>query len=316
MEAERVDLKDVGRTPLSGRKARLGGAFRRRRRLVAWAFMAPLVVVNLLVILGPSVATIYYSLTDWSGIGPAEFVGLENYRDMLTDRDFYNALFHNVIWTALFLTVPIAMGLLGAFLLSQVKRFQLFFRLAYFVPYVVASVVNAALWQNILDPGRGIGPALGSVGIPLLDGVSFFGSERLALPTVAHVNNWAWWGFVVLLFLTAMQSVDKELYDAAKVDGASRWRQFTNVTLPGIRPTMVFVILMTIINSLLVFDYVYIITQGGPAGASEVVGTLMYKEAFERFEAGLAAAMGLATSFVSGLVVLVFLYLRRRGWEV
>lgn len=284
--------------------------------MFAWLFMLPLLVVNVLVILGPSMATLYYSFTEWSGIGPAEWVGLRNYRDILADGDFYLAMWHNVLWTGLFLTVPISMGLLGAFLLSQITRFQMIFRVVYFIPYVVASVVNAALWQNILDPDRGIGASLASIGIPFLDGVSFFGSERLALPAVAFVNNWAWWGFVVLLFLTALQSVDTQLYEAAKVDGAGRWQQFMNVTLPGIRPTLVFVVLLTIINSLLVFDYVYIITRGGPAGASEVVGTLMYKEAFERFEAGYAAAMGLGLSFVSGLIVLVFIFLRRRGWEV
>jgi len=278
--------------------------------------MIPLVVINLLVILGPSVATVYFSFTEWAGIGPAEFVGLQNYRDLLADEAFWQAMWHNVVWTILFLTVPIAMGLLGAFLLSQIKRFQLFFRIAYFIPYVVASVVNAAIWKNILDPERGIGSALASIGIPFLDGVSFFGNTRLALPSVAFVNNWAWWGFILLLFLTALQSVDQELYDAAKIDGASRWQQFLNVTLPGIRPTFIFVVLLTIINSLLVFDYVFIITRGGPAGASEVVGTLMWKEAFERFEAGYASAMGLGLSFISGVIVLIFIFLRRRGWEV
>ncbi len=110
--------------------------------------------------------------------------------------------------------------------------------------------------------------------------------------------------------------MDKELYEAAKMDGAGRWQQFVNVTIPGIRATLVFVVLMTIIGSLLVFDYIYIITQGGPAGASEVVGTLMYKEAFGRFEAGYAAALGLGMSFMSGIIVMIFLYLRRRRWEV
>jgi raffinose/stachyose/melibiose transport system permease protein len=292
------------------------GGLRRRRRLTAWLFMVPLLVINVLVILGPSVATIYYSLTDWAGIGPAEFVGLQNYRDLLADTDFWMAMWHNLVWTILFLTVPIFLGLLGAFLLSQIKRFQMFFRIVYFVPYVVASVVNAAIWKNILDPERGIGSALASIGIPFLKGVSFFGSERLALPSIAFVNIWVWWGFILLLFLSALQSVDHELYEAARIDGAGRWQQFWNVTLPGIRPTLVFVVLLSIINSLLVFDYVYIITRGGPAGASEVVGTLMWKEAFERFEAGYAAAMGLALSFVSGLIVLIFIILRRRGWEV
>ena len=214
-------IGDAG-PPDAKRKRRPGGRLTRRRQFAAWAFMAPLVAVNVLVILGPSVATAYYSFTDWSGLEAAEFVGLENYRDIVADGDFWGALWHNVLWTVFFLTVPIAMGLLGAFLLSRITRFQMFFRVAYFVPYVVASVVNAALWQNILDPDRGIGSALSGIGIPFLDGVSFFGDQRLALPTVAFVDNWHWWGFVVLLFLTAMQSVDKELYEAARMDGAGR----------------------------------------------------------------------------------------------
>ncbi|HEX5915670.1 MAG TPA: sugar ABC transporter permease [Rubrobacter sp.] len=311
-----VNRSTVEAAPGSATKRAPRSGLRRRRLLSAWLFMLPLILVNVLVILGPSIATVYYSFTEWSGIGPAEWVGLQNYRDIVADADFWAALGHNLIWTLIFLTVPIAMGLLGAFLLSQITRFQMVFRVLYFVPYVMASVVNAALWQNILDPDRGIGASLAAVGIPFLEGVSFFGNERLALPAVAFVDNWHWWGFVVLLFLTALQSVDAELYEAAKIDGANRWQQFINVTIPGIRATLVFVVLITIIGSLLVFDYIYIITQGGPAGASEVVGTLMYKEAFARFEAGYAAALALGMSFMSGLIVLGFIVLRRRGWEI
>lgn len=314
MEVNEQTLRSAARP--GSKDASAGRALRRKRLLSAWLFMLPLLVVNVLVILGPSVATVYYSFTEWSGIGPAEWVGLQNYTDILGDGDFWSALGHNLLWTVIFLTVPIGMGLGGAFMLSQITRFQMIFRVLFFVPYVMASVVNAAIWQNILDPDRGIGSTLALLGIPWLEGVSFFGSQALALPAVAFVDNWHWWGFVVLLFLTALQSVDKELYEAAKMDGAGRWQQFVNVTIPGIRATLVFVVLMTIIGSLLVFDYIYIITQGGPAGASEVVATLMYKEAFARFEAGYAAALGLGMSFLSGLIVLVFVYLRRKGWEV
>lgn len=288
----------------------------RSRGIIAWTFMLPLAVVNLTVILGPSLATVYYSFTNWSGLGPAEFIGFENYRNMLTDGAFYQALWHNVIWTAIFLTVPIAMGLLGAALLSQITRFQIFFRIAFFIPYVVASVVNAALWENILAPNRGIAEVLANLGFPFLQGVAFFGDPDLALFAVAFVDNWHYWGFVVVLFLTAMQSVDPELYEAAKIDGASPWQQFLNVTLPSIRPTLVFVMLMTFIWSMIVFDYIYILTQGGPAGASEVLSTLTYKEAFSRFEAGYAAAVGLSMSFISGMIIMIYLYMRRRGWEI
>jgi raffinose/stachyose/melibiose transport system permease protein len=289
---------------------------RRRRGAKAWLFLAPFMLVNLVVIAGPAAATVYYSFTDWSGIGPARFIGLENYRELLSDPEFHTALIHNVAYTVIFLTVPIAMGLFGAFLLSRITRFAMVFRVLYFIPYVVASVVNASIWENLLDPYRGLGPELAKIGIPFLDGVSFFGNPDLALSSIAFVDTWHWWGFVAVLFLAAMSAIDRALYDAAKMDGATTWQLFRNVTLPGIRPTFVFIVLMTIIWSFLAFEYIFIITQGGPAGSSEVVSTYMYKQAFVFFHAGYASAAALGMVFVSLAVVGVFFVLRRLGWEI
>jgi raffinose/stachyose/melibiose transport system permease protein len=288
----------------------------RRRARVAWLFMVPLVAVNLLVIVAPAAATVWYAFTDWSGVGAARFVGLANFRQLLGDLEFHQAGLHYLTWTAFFLTVPIAMGLLGAFLLSRIRRFQVLFRIAYFIPYVIASVVNGAIWQNLLDPVLGLGAQLDKFGIPLLRDVNFLGNPSLALPTVAFVDNWHFWGFLVVLFLAAMGSVDRSLYEAARVDGATTWREFWHITLPGIRATLLFVALMTIIWSLLAFDYVYILTQGGPAGATELISTLLYKQAFTLNEAGYAAAMGVGMTSVVLVVVGVYLWLRRRGWEV
>jgi raffinose/stachyose/melibiose transport system permease protein len=119
-----------------------------------------------------------------------------------------------------------------------------------------------------------------------------------------------------VIFLAAMQSVDPELYDAAKVDGASRWQQYRHITLPGIRPTLVFLVLMTIIWSLKAFDYIYIMTNGGPAGSSDVVSTLMYRDAFTNYKAGYAASLGLSMAFLTAIVLAVYSVIRRRrGWE-
>lgn len=296
--------------------SRRRGRSKRRAAFTAWLFMLPLVFFNLVVILGPSIASVYYSFTDWDGLGSANFIGFQNFQRLLTDDEFHQALLHNIIWTLIFLVVPISMALLGAFLLSQIRRFQMFFRVAYFIPYMVASVVNASIWEDLLNPDRGIGGLLAKMGIPWLKDIYFFGDQRLALGSVAFVNNWTWWGFLVVLFLAAMQAVDPNLYDAAQLDGANRWHQFRHVTLPGIRPTLVFMMLMTIVWSLVVFDYVFIITQGGPGGATEVVSTLLYKNAFARNEAGYAAAIGLSMTFISALVVSGYLYLRRKGWEI
>jgi raffinose/stachyose/melibiose transport system permease protein len=281
---------------------------RRRQWLVGWAFLAPLLVLNGIVVLGPSIATVYYSFTDWSGLGPANFIGLANYTRAFADPQVRAAMVHNAIWFVLFLSVPMAMGLLGAYLLSQVRRFQVLFRALYFIPYILASVVNAAIWKMLLSPTSGIGHLLG------ID-QAFLGDPNTSLLSVNFVVDWHWWGFLAVIFFAAMQGVDPELYDAAKVDGATRWQQFRSVTLPGIRPTLVFVVLMTVIWSLKAFDYIFIMTQGGPAGSSEVVSTLMYKQAFNEYSAGYAAALGLSMTVVTAVILAAYQYLRRRGWE-
>jgi raffinose/stachyose/melibiose transport system permease protein len=133
----------------------------RRRGLVAWAFIAPLLFLNVLVVLGPSLATVYYSLTDWSGIGPANFVGLQNYTHAFSDPAVHQALIHNAIWFVLFLTVPMIFGMFGAHLINRVQRFQMLYRTLFFIPYVTASVVNAAIWKMLLSPDSGIAHVLG-----------------------------------------------------------------------------------------------------------------------------------------------------------
>jgi raffinose/stachyose/melibiose transport system permease protein len=291
-------------------------SFSRKRKALAWAFMIPFFVVNLAVITGPSLSSFYYALTDWSGVGTANFIGFANFQRLLTDGEFHQAFIYNLVWMALFLTVPIAMGLFGAFLLSQITRFQVFFRAAYFIPYIIASVVNASIWEQLLDPSQGIASVLSKYSIHFLDNVYFFGDQRYALPSVAFVDSWHFWGFLVVLFLAAMQSVDTDLYDAARVDGANRWHQFYHVTLPGIRPVLGIVLLLVTVWSLLVFEYPYIITQGGPAGATQVMTLLLYKHAFALNEAGYASAMGLSMSFIACTITLVYMYLRRKGLEI
>jgi raffinose/stachyose/melibiose transport system permease protein len=287
-------------------RERRRAAWRARRRTLT--FVAPFLAVNMLVIAGPSLATVYYSFTDWSGIGPPEWVGLKNYSDLVNDPEFWAAAGHNLVWTLLFVGLSITLGLGGALLLSQVLRGALALRLVYFMPYTVASVVTASVWQNIYDTDRGVGKLLGDT--PIL------GSQSTALPAVALINVWAFWGFVLVVCLAALQGVDRLLYEAARLEGASRWQQVWHVSLPGIRPVLVFIVVISMMFSVLVFDYVWITTRGGPAGSTEVVGTLLYKEAFDRFEAGYAAAIGLSMTLVCALIGLMFVVLRRRGWEV
>ncbi|MFD0744206.1 carbohydrate ABC transporter permease [Phytohabitans flavus] len=236
---------------------------RRRSRLVAIAFLLPALALNLLVIGGPTVSSIVYSFTDWNGITSPEFTGLENWTNLVQDESFWNAIGHNFIYLLIFLTVPLAMGLLGAFMLSRIRRGAGLFRVLFFIPYLLVSVITAQIWRNILDPEFGIASALNAIGIHWLDGVYFFADENLALYSVAFVDNWHFWGFLVVLFLAAMQGVDASQYEAARIDGANAWHEFWHVVLPGIRPTLTFALTIIAIGSLLVYDYPFILTGGG-----------------------------------------------------
>lgn len=295
-------------TSLSPRRGRL----RTRARLVAIAFVLPALAINLLVIGGPTVASIVYSFTDWNGIGAADFIGLDNWAALLTDGDFWNALAHNAIYLAIFLTVPMAMGLLGAFLLSRIRRGAALFRVLYFIPYLLASVIVAQIWKNLLDPNYGIATVLGSWGIHWLDDVYFFADGDIALFSVAFVDNWHYWGFLVVLFLAAMQGIDPSQYEAARIDGANAWQEFRYIVIPGIRPTLTFALTLIAIGSLLVYDYPFILTGGGPAGATDVAALLVNRTAFVARDAGYASAMALALSILGGVLLVLFGFLRRR----
>lgn len=270
--------------------------------------MLPLILVNVVVVLIPAASSVYYSFTDWSGIGGAKFIGIANYTKLLGDGEFLNGLWHNILWTIFFLIVPMAMGLFGAYALTRIRRFQLVFRVLYFIPYIVASVVNASIWRSILDPQSGIGALLH---------INPLGNPSLALWSVEFVNNWAWWGFLVVVFLAAMSGISPSLYEAAEMDGAGPARQFFSITLPGIRPTFAFLGLMTIIWSFLAFDYVYVLTQGGPAGSTDLLSTVLYRDAFSNLQGGYASAIGVVMALISAIVVVGYLVLRRvRKWEI
>jgi raffinose/stachyose/melibiose transport system permease protein len=280
-----------------------------------WVFILPLLLINLIVIIIPSVSGIMYAFTDWNGVGESTWIGLANFEALLQDTTFIRAFTNNVIYTGIFLTVPIMLGLLGAYLLASVTRGQVIYRLIYFIPYMFSSVINTQIWRYLLHPKHGIGAALGDLGIPWFD-FAIFGRRSTALYGIVFVDGWHWWGFLVVIYLAAMTQVDKELYEVARLDGATRFQQFRYVTLPGIRPTLIFTILIIFIGTTLVFDHVYILTGGGPAHASEVMATYLYTQAFENFKVGYAASIGTILALWVSIPMMAFYYLRQRGWEI
>jgi raffinose/stachyose/melibiose transport system permease protein len=286
-----------------------------REEVFPWLLLVPALALNLVVVAIPALGTFYFAFTKWSGMGAAEWVGLANFERMLREPEIGVAFGNNVRWMVLSLTVPVSMALLVATLVAGIGRGQKAVRAAFFLPVVIATVVSARVWHNLYNPFRGIGPTLGDMGFKFLD-INFLGDPSIALYAVYVGSLWHGWGFQLVIFLAALQQVDASLYEAAKVDGATRWQQFWHVSLPSIRPTLVFMLLITAIGSMLVFDFIYLMTQGGPGYATQVLAYKLFKEAFQLYQAGYASAIGLVVSAFCGVFVLMFIALRRRGWEI
>ncbi len=274
-------------------------------------YLLPTLAINVVVILIPASLTILLAFFRWDGISSPRFTGFGNFIALWDDRVFWRALTNNVIWTSIFLIVPIAMGLLAATMLLVVRRGRTFFQVVFFLPVIIATVITARVWQGMIySPVTGVFGLLQRMGIPVVNPLS---QPSLALFGVATVDLWHWWGFLCVIFFAALRQVPAEQIEAARLEGATFFQMMRYVLLPGIKPTIILMMIMTVIWSFLVFDFVYILTQGGPASSSEVLSTLAYRDAFYNLDVGRAAASSIIISLF-GLVA-TFFYIRVQSKE-
>lgn len=268
----------------------------------------PAIVLVILIMIVPSIATLYYAFTSWNGFTKPEFIGFQNYYEIFSDRDYWGSVWNNIKWTIFFVIVPMALGLLAALELNNVPlKVKGIFKTIFLSPYVLPTLATARLWQVVFfHPLHGI--------ITKIFNFDFLGTPSTALWAIAITNNWAWWGFLAIVFSAAIDQIDKAYYEIAYIEGANKWQIFKNVTFPMILPTFLFMEIMTVVWSFLIFDYIFITTQGGPGGASEVLATLSYKTAFFYFEAGKGSAIAATIILFSSLPIALYLTLiRRRG---
>ena len=285
----------------SARRSALAG-----RCIVLGIFMPTTSDRNFAIILVPALLTIVLAFFSWDGISAPVFIGLDNFVQVFSDGVFWTALTNNVIWTCIFLLVPVTMGLVAATMLLVARRARNFFQVVYFLPVVIATAITARVWQGMIySPVTGIFGLMHRLGLPI--GNPLAGTST-ALYGVATVDLWHWWGFLCVIFFAALRQVPQEQIEAARIEGATYWQMLRYVLLPGIRPTITLMMILTVIWSFLVFDFVYILTQGGPAFSSEVLSTLAYRHAFYDLDVGQAAAVALVISLF-GLVA-TFFYVR------
>ncbi|MFI6082687.1 carbohydrate ABC transporter permease [Streptomyces sp. NPDC051217] len=295
-----------------------GGRDRRKRRPVAvqhlagWLFSTPFLVLFAVFMALPILATLVMSFTDFglrnvTDPFSAEFIGLENYTQLFEDEKFLKALFNTAYFVVVGVPLTVGFGLVVAVLLNNgIDRARTFFRVGFYAPVVTSIVAIAVVWRFVLDPSDGLIAGLAfEVGLTSPD---FLGSEALAMPSLIVMAVWRNLGTVMVLFIAGLQAIPPDVREAARLDGASTWQEFRRITVPLLRPTMLYTTVITTIGYLNVFEEPFVMTQGGPSDSTLTVSLSMYREGFNFFHMGYASAM----AYVLFVVIMAITVLQLR----
>lgn len=274
-------------------------------------FLAPSLIPLTLFILGPMAASLGLSFLHWDLLRPPRLIGLDNFTNLIGDLEFRAAVGHTLFFIVGYLPLVYVGGLALALALNRKMRAASFFRAAYFLPVVTSWVVVALVWKWLLNPQSGIvNFLLGLVGI---SGPGWWTDPAWAMPSIILASAWKDLGFVMIILLAGLQAISDDYHEAAAVDGASRWQSFRHITVPLLSPASFFVLVISLVNSFQVFDQVWVMTGGGPAGATSVVVEQIVQHAFRYSQMGYASAMSWV--LFAAILVITFVQFRlQRRW--
>lgn len=277
-----------------------------RYQNIGYLLIAPGFLIYFLFILLPILWTVVMSFTDYN-LRTFSFVGISNYVQMLKDKVFGTSVRNTVCYSVITIPVTMALALLLAILLNQKIKGRGFFRTLFYMPNIFSMVAVSMAWLYLFDTHNGILNRLfGIVGLPSVGWVT---STSTALLSVAIMSVWNSTGYNMLLFLSGLQSIPEYLYEAASMDGATRWQKFVNITIPQLAPTTFFVFVMSCINSFQVFGQVLIVTNGGPLNSTTTIAHQIYKNGFEYYKMGYASAQAVVMLLIIlGITVVNFRY--------
>lgn len=275
-------------------------------------FLIPSLLLYLTFVFYPYARAMYISLTQWRGLAnPPVFIGLENFRDMLQDGNFWNALGNDAFYVVVLPVFTLGIALFFAFVFTQGVRFAKFFRVTYFFPQVMSVVAIGVLWSFVYHPTIGILKSILNL-IGISSPPVWLGNPDTVLGAIAAVTIWQAVGFYMVLFIAAMESIPSTYYEAAALDGASQWRVFWSITLPLIWDTLQTAIIFIMISATNMFTITMTMTGGGPSRSSEVLSTYLYNEAFINSKFGYGTAIAVALFFLTLLISVVLTRALRR----
>jgi raffinose/stachyose/melibiose transport system permease protein len=279
-----------------------------------FAFLLPALAVYSVFLIYPVAQSAVLSFTSWAGPGrAATVVGMENFVRLLSDPVFWTAMSNTVVLliVSIVIQLPIALGL--ALIVASARRMKRLWRAVYFLPTLMSTVAVAILWRLVYSPDFGIvNGFLRAIGLGDL-AQGWLGQSSTALPAVLVTNVWQWAPFYMIIYLAALAGINEEVYEAASLDGASRWQRFWYVTLPLLRPVIVTTSILSLAGSIKAFDLVYIMTGGGPSNSTELLATYMFLQGFTNYRLGYASAIAVIMFLITfALTVIVLVRSHRR----
>ena len=275
---------------------------------MAWQFLAIPLLIYTTIIIVPFAQSLFFSTTDWNGLSKGfNFIGLDNYRKVFTDSAFSNALLHNLLWVVVFLLLPTSLGLFLALLMDRDLPGSVVFKSIIYLPMIFSYVIAGMIWTFIYEPRLGILNLLLRVLGQKQLATAWLAKPQTALIAVIIAAAWQHTGLCMIIYLAGLKGVRTDLLEAAKLDGCNLRQLYWYVVLPQLRNSTIIVVSLTVINSLKSFDIVYIMTKGGPFRSSEVLTTLMYREAFWNYRMGYGSAIANMLFFL--ILILIVLYL-------
>lgn len=295
-------------------------SLRQRERRQAWVLLAPMLLVMLLLTAWPLMRTIWLSFTDAALIGSGDapgWIGVENYLYALSDPDFRLSLWRTLYFTLVSVAFEGVIGVLVALLLNQRFTGRNVLRVLVILPWALPTIVNAMMWRLNFNPDYGsVNALLTQLGI--LDGYrSWLGSPDSALNTVMFADVWKNYPLVTLLVLAALQSIPDDLFEAARLDGASAWRRFRAITFPAIVGALSVALVLRTIDAFKIFDIIYVMTRGGPVDSTKTLSFYVYQESFSYLRAGSGAAYAILMTLLCAVLIALYMLLlwrqRRRG---
>lgn len=290
--------------------ARRLGSTRAREAAWAYLFLAPFFLGLLFFILGPVLAAFAISFSAWDLLSPPRWIGLGNYREMLGDRLFWIALKNTIYFTAVSVPVTLVLALGLAALMNRKLRGISLLRAIYFFPVTASIVAVSLLWAWMYTPDFGIiNYLLSLVGLPK---VNWLVDPKMAMPSVIIMSVWRGLGFNIVVFLAGLQSIPRDLYEAAELDGAGGWAQFWQITVPLLTPTLFFAAIMALISSFQVFEQTYIMTQGGPGNATLTLVYQIFLNGFTYLRMGYASALSFVLFAILFVITIIQVRLQTR----